>query len=260
MNLIDTHCHIHDTDFGLAVEPVLAAARAAGVGRVITVGTDVANSRAAVEFAAVHDGVFAVIGIHPGEAPRGTLDELDEIVKNNQSEASKLLGLGDIGLDYHRGRDDRSAQIKLFEAQLDLATRYDLPVSFHVREAFDDFWAIFDSFPCRGTLHSFTDNVTNMEKALSRGLLISLNGILTFNRQADLDVVFDAVPMGRILLETDAPFLAPHPHRGKINQPAYVADIAACLAQRRKMAVADIAEITTRNAEKLFSKKLLSNV
>ncbi|MDR1197001.1 MAG: TatD family hydrolase [Candidatus Nomurabacteria bacterium] len=251
MNLIDSHCHLHGDDFGLPIEPVLTAAWAAGVGRMITVGTDVANSRLALEFAVAHDGVFAVVGIHPGEDPKGTVADLEKIIG---AKPAKLIGLGDIGLDYHYGQETRAEQIKLLEAQLDLAAKYDLPVSFHVREAFADFWPIFDNFSgLRGTLHSFTDGLSNMEKGLSRGLYISLNGILTFNHQPELDKVFATVPLENVLLETDAPFLAPKPHRGKINQPAYVRDIAAALAAKRGKTIDEIAEITTNNAQKLFN-------
>jgi TatD DNase family protein len=261
VNLIDSHCHIHDADFGLLVGEALELARENGVTQMITVGTGVDNSRLALDFATIHDGVFATVGIHPGVDGDENVDELAAVIANLtlQSGATKLVGLGDIGLDYHHQPFDRDAQIKLFEQQLDLAAQYNLPISFHVREAFTDFWPIFDNFPgLRGTLHSFTDNLDNMEKALSRGLYISVNGILTFNHEPELNKVFDQVPLENILLETDAPYLAPKPHRGKINQPAYVRDIAAVLAAKRGKTIDEIAEITGRNTENLFGTVIAS--
>jgi TatD DNase family protein len=291
MNLIDTHCHIHDVaDFDLSTAEILRNAREAGVGQIITVGTDVENSRAAVEFAAQHDGVFALIGVHPGVGSEQNVAELEGIVRASglsktasrrvftvgvpenirksaerktraadvfgspETFTSPVCGLGDIGLDYHYQPYDRARQIKLLEQQLDLAVKYDLPISFHVREAFDDFWAIFDSFPrLRGTLHSYTDNVDNVKKGLSRGLYISLNGILTFNREEELNKVFVQVPPDRVIFETDAPYLAPKPYRGKINQPAYIRDIAEFFAQKRGIALEETAKNSTKNAKKLFS-------
>jgi TatD DNase family protein len=189
-----------------------------------------------------------------GEAEADTRTAAVDIFESSEVLTSPLRGLGDIGLDYHYKPYDRARQIKLLEQQLNLAVKYDLPVSFHVREAFDDFWAIFDSFPkLRGTLHSYTDNLENMEKGLSRGLYISLNGILTFNREAELNKVFVQLPLDRALLETDAPYLAPSLYRGKTNQPAYTRAIAETLAQKRCITVKEIAKITTKNAKNLFN-------
>jgi TatD DNase family protein len=192
--------------------------------------------------------VFAQIGVHPNTPGEQNVAELEELIAEYHP-----VGFGDIGLDYHYPPLDRQRQIRLLETQLELAQKYNLPVSFHVREAFEDFWAVFDNFPkLRGTLHSFTDNVENMEKGLSRGLFISLNGILTFNKGSELNKVFVQVPLERVIFETDTPYLAPVPHRGKTNQPAFVADIARFWAGQRGLGVERIAEVTTQNAVGLF--------
>jgi TatD DNase family protein len=251
MILVDTHCHIHDPSYDWwAADELLAAARAAGVEQVIVAGASVADSRRALDFAAKHDGVYATVGIHPGEPNGGTIDDLEAIIK---SAPPKLVGLGDIGLDYHYSRDNRLEQIKLFEQLLELAVKHDLPAAFHVREAFDDFWPVLDSFPAvRGTLHSYTDNLANLEKGLSRGLLVSVNGIVTFNKDPELEKVFQAIPLDRLLFETDAPYLTPKPHRGKQNQPAYIREIAQFWAEKRGLDPEIVAKTTTQNAQKLF--------
>ncbi|GHU09026.1 DNAse [Alphaproteobacteria bacterium] len=265
MNLIDTHCHVHDVeDFNLSADEIVQNARNAGVGRMIVVGTDVENSRRAVEFAEKYDDVYAVIGIHPGVSSGGTVSELEHIIADclhqGPTLTQKLVGLGDIGLDYHyllqssTLQQEKDRQRELLMAQLELAMKYNLPVSFHVREAFDDFWPIFDQFPnLQGALHCYTDNLGNMEKALERGLYISINGILTFNRESELDKVFEQIPLDRVLFETDAPYLAPIPYRGKQNQPAYVVDIANDFAVKRGMLPEEISEITTNNTKILYN-------
>jgi TatD DNase family protein len=287
MNLIDTHCHIHDTeDFDISPAEIIKNAATAGVNRIITVGTDVKNSQKAVEFAQNHPNVFALVGIYPYTETEQDISQLEKLILLRHSVRSTrhsgldpesrqkaawtpdqvrgdargsvvrndiVVGLGDIGLDYHYEPHNRQKQIKLFEQQLSLAEKYDLPISFHVREAYDDFWPVFDNFSkLRGTLHSFTDNLENMEKGLSCGLYISINGILTFNKGSELNKVFVQVPLNRVIFETDAPYLTPIPYRGKKNQPAYIAEIAQYLAAKRDINLAELSTITTQNAETLF--------
>jgi len=257
ISLIDTHCHIHETDYPLDCGEVLAAAGAAGVEKIICVGTDLQSSRDAVEFAVMHENVFATIGIHPHEAEKtlaglGPAKELDAILAGAFL-AKKIVGVGEIGLDYYYNHSPRETQIKMLNQQIELALKHDLPINFHVREAFDDFWSIFDSFHgVRGVLHSYTDNLANMEKALTRGLYIGINGIATFNKEPNLLAVHKELPLDRMLLETDAPWLTPVPFRGHTNQPSYIPKIVEFLAQLRGETYDEIAESTTANAEKLF--------
>jgi TatD DNase family protein len=218
------------------------------VDRFITVGTDVKNSQIAVDFAAQHSAVWALVGVHPSVTTEQDIVQLEEIITRHHP-----VGLGDIGLDYHYRPYNRQQQIALLVRQLTLAEKYGLPVSFHVREAFDDFWAIFDSFrQLRGTLHSYTDNQSNLEKGLSRGLFVSVNGIATFNREPELARAYDAMPLDRLMFETDAPYLAPKPFRGKQNQPAYIRQIAEFWADKYKLEFSQVAQTTTENVKKLF--------
>lgn len=252
MKLIDTHCHIHDKQYEWS-DDVVKNAKKADVWQIITAGTDVADSRAALGFAAKYDNVFATVGVYPNVKTRENITELEKIIVQSSGTA-KLVGLGDIGLDYHYKPFDRDYQIKLFENQLNLAVKYNLPISFHVREAYDDFWPIYDNFKhLRGTLHCYTDNVANLEKALSRGLYISVNGILTFNKSPELEKVFDMIPIKNLLLETDAPYLTPSSFRAKLNEPAYVVEVARSLADRCGCEITEIADMTMSNATMLFS-------
>ena len=255
LSLVDTHSHIHDvSDFKLSSDDIIKNALGVGVDKIITVGTDVDNSIEAVEFAKKYSQVFALVGIHPGVDSNQNVSHLENLIKSQLNDKNKkLVGLGDIGLDYHYKPYNREEQIGVFEAQLELAVKYNLPISFHVREAFDDFWPVFDNFKgLRGMLHSYTDNVKNMEKGLARGLYISLNGILTFNKELELNKVFAQVPLNRVVFETDAPYLAPKPYRGKENQPSYVYEIAEYFAKKRDTTLDKMSKITTKNSDTIF--------
>ena len=223
-------------------------AHKAGVNKLICVGTSEQSSREAVDFALEHEDVFASIGVHPHDTKDGWR-KLTELTS-----AEKLVAVGEIGLDYFYSHSPREVQILALEAQIDLALKYDLPVIFHVREAFDDFWPIFDNFRgIRGELHSFTDTKAHMEEALKRGLYIGVNGISTFTKDTAQKAMFAAIPLQRMLLETDAPFLTPIPFRGKVNEPVFVEKIAEHHAAIRGISVDEIALATTANAHALFA-------
>lgn len=249
MELIDTHCHIHDTEFYPDNrEEAYAQSRAAGI-TMFCVGTDERSSREAVEFAESHEGCFAIVGVHPHESHHGW-EEIGAILAENHE---KVIGIGEIGLDYFYDHSPRDVQQEALRAQLELARQYDLPVSFHVREAFDDFWPILEDFPdIRGVLHSFTDSPENMQKGIARGFFIGINGISTFTKDAAQQQMYTEVPLESILLETDAPFLTPAPFRGKMNIPAYVGRVAEHQAKVKNTSATIVARTTAANARMLF--------
>jgi len=253
MELVDSHCHVHDKQYNWP-DDVLKRSFENGVKKIITAGTSVDDSRAAIEFASEYDGVYATVGIHPGEDISSIAEEVAGIANIiDASDRKKLIGLGDIGLDYHYKPYNRAQQIKLLENQLDLAQKHDLPISFHIRDAYEDFWPIFDNFKAlRGTLHCFTDNLQNMKKALSRDLYISVNGIATFNKDEKLNEVFDQLPSEKLLFETDAPYLSPNPFRGKTNQPAYIFNICEFWAKSHNLDTEEVAKISRQNVVDLF--------
>lgn len=247
--LIDSHCHIHDLQFFPENrEEVYQRAIEAGV-EMLLVSTSQVDSRAAVEFAASHEGTWAVVGVHPHEAK----DSWQEIRQLLAEKPEKLVGVGEIGLDYFYNHSPREIQIKALEEQLQWALDYNLPVSFHVREAYDDFWPVFDNFTgVRGVLHSFTDTAQTLEKALSKGLYIGVNGISTFTKDKAQQAMFLQVPLNRLMFETDAPFLTPSPFRGRINEPVFVREVAKHQAEARSLPLDDIIAAATANTRALF--------
>lgn len=267
MELFDTHCHLHELVEKLTPvydkwrsdgvertpEGVIASAKEAGVNRLLCIGTSYPDSELAVNFAQNRENVWASIGIHPHEAQaaltEGHLDAFRSLVSR-----PKVVAVGECGLDYFYDHSPREAQIEVLRIQLGLAAEHDLPVSFHVREAFDDFWPVFDEFggKIRGVLHSFTDTALNLQKALERGLYIGVNGIATFASAGQKSVIYRTIPQQSLLLETDAPFLTPVPFRGKVCESKHVRVTAEFLSGLRNEELEELARSTTANARQLF--------
>ena len=248
--IIDSHCHIHDEEFFPENrEEVYRRATQANT-QMIVVATSVTDARAAVEFATTHDDVWAVVGVHPHETKHGW----QAVKQLLDDEPEKLVGIGEIGLDYYYDNSPREVQLRALEEQLQWAMDYNLPVSFHVREAYADFWPVLDNFTgVRGVLHCFTDTTATLEKALARGLYIGVNGISTFTRDSSQQALFAALPLEHILLETDAPFLTPKPFRGKMNEPVNVVEVAKHQAEAKSVPLDVVVSQTTANAKTLFS-------
>lgn len=245
---VDTHCHIHESDYPLDPAEVVKRAEEAGVTKMICVGTSLESSSRAIQFTHGSDTLFASIGVHPHDTKDGYA--IDTLAGRSQN----IVAVGEIGLDYYYTHSPKDVQIKALKTQIVVALKYDLPIIFHVRDAFDDFWPIFDQYPgIRGELHSYTDSKENLEKALERGLFIGVNGISTFTKDEAQKVMYDAIPLDRLLLETDAPFLTPSPFRGTVNEPAYVRNVAEYIAERRGISVDEVAKATTANAHALFA-------
>ena len=211
-----------------------------GVEKIICIGTSHEDSMAAKDFASSHDGVYWTYGIHPEGA---TLESCSGVHLTNPP-----IAIGEVGLDYHYPGYDREAQIKLFEEMLQLATDNDLPVSFHVRNAFEDFFPVVANFPkIRGVVHSFTDSKKTLRKILeTTDFYVGVNGLATYS-------TLPLPPLERILLETDAPFLTPVPFRGIINEPGYIPDIAKWLSNKLEVDFETIEKETTKNARQLFN-------
>ncbi len=258
LHLVDTHCHIHFDDYGLPPDEVLKAARAVGVTKVICVGTTLHDSQAAVDFAAQREGVYASVGIHPHEASSLTTDKLQKIrnlLEANQ--AGTIVAIGEVGLDYHYLHSPKTAQQGHLREFLTLAQEFNLPLIFHVREAFDDFWPIVDAFPgLNGVIHSFSATTKELQQILERDFYIGLNGIMTFTKDQAQLAAAKAVPLDRLVLETDAPYLTPKPNRGKVCTPAHILDTAKFLANLRTESLDQLAQATTQNATKLFGLSL----
>jgi len=250
MKLFDTHCHFETTD-GTAIAAVLARARAAGVARLVAVGGSPALNAAAAAAARVAADC-------PEQAPAVACafgwdrDQLDLPVGTAVPEAPAPVAWGEIGLDYHYSPETRAAQQTHFAAQLDAARARDLPVVIHTREADDDTLALLREIPSRGVIHCFTGSPDFAKRLLDLGFFISISGIVTFRLADNVRAAADVVPDDRLLIETDAPYLAPVPKRGGPNEPAFVAYTCAFLAARRGCAPEDLAALTYANGERLF--------
>lgn len=265
--LIDSHCHLHDPEFfsGLEQAEALKSASKNRVQKIICIGTSHADSLVAHDFAIQHQDypIFWSYGIHPSEhaKPRQKILFLDPKNDRTTSDSSIIpavvqetkiddrpVAIGEVGLDYHYGNQDKKQQILLFEEMINLAVDNDLPLIFHVREAFEDFFAIlnnFSSHQLRGVVHSFTDNKKHLKKSLEQGFYIGVNGLATYS-------TLPLPPLDRILLETDAPFLSPIPFRHQKNQPSHVKEIASWLARELQLQEEEVARITSKSAEELF--------
>ncbi|HEV8309998.1 MAG TPA: TatD family hydrolase [Methylomirabilota bacterium] len=247
--LFDTHAHLHGPEFADDRLDVLARARAAGVGRLLTVGTDPEASRHAVALAAAHPGVFAAVGIHPHDAARASDAALAEIAE--LARAPEVVAVGEIGLDYYRNLSPREVQGRALRAQLALAREVGKPVLLHCREAHEDLLEVLraeDVGAVGGIMHCFSGDLAVAERCLALGLLVSIAGPVTYPNAGRLQTVVRALDLERLVIETDCPYLPPQPWRGKRNEPAYLPRTAARIAELRDTSVARVARQTTRNA------------
>lgn len=256
--MIDTHAHLHFADAFSDAAEALNRAHEAGVDMIINVGVTPEDSRLALafaqnpEYALQKTGVklFATAGLHPHEAKAGdaALDAIADL-------AEDVIAIGECGLDYYRNLASRQEQDRALRSQIEIALEYNLPLVFHVRDAWEDFFTTLQDYPkVRGVIHSFTGHQREVEQALSHDgeLYFGLNGIMTFTKEeAQLQAV-RSIPSDRLLLETDCPYLAPVPYRGKRNEPAYVPAIADFLALLRGVDLDELTHSTTDNAERLF--------
>jgi TatD DNase family protein len=276
--LIETHAHLDFPEFASDLEKVIMQATATGVTRVITIGTTVASSREAVRIAAKYPGVYATIGVHPthaAEVSENFVNELHELAGQ-----PKVVAIGEIGLDYFhlpsraekedviqttyralsagsvelllRDQSEKATQAVVFQEQLELAQALDLPVVVHQRDSLEDTVAIIREFPVSAVFHCFNGNPAQALDLVQQGYYISFTGIVTFKKAAEVRDAAAAISSDRVMVETDAPYLAPVPFRGKRCEPAYVRETAQAIARARGVSFDTLAEVTTRNAGRFF--------
>ena len=252
--LVDTHAHLDAPQFDRDREAVIQRARDAGIA-VVTMGTDLDSSRRAVEIAQRY-GLWAAVGVHPHEARRyvrrgrfdpQALKELEQLLGEE-----RVVAVGEIGLDYFKEYSPRDAQRIALEAQLELARHCERPVVLHNRDSERELVPLLKAYKPRGVWHSFTGDRALLEEVLDLRLYIGLNGIVTFPKSQPLQDAAQAVPWDKLVVETDSPYLAPVPHRGKRNEPLFVRDVAAFVARLRQVPLEKLAETTTANAQELF--------
>lgn len=249
----DNHCHVPYERLD-DVDAVVAEARAAGVERLITVGTDAAQSAAAIDVARSHEGVWATVGLHPHDAVNG----VDSIVP--LLDAPKVVAVGECGLDYHYDHSPRDVQRAAFAAQVALAHERGLALVIHTREAWDDTWSILarEGVPERTVFHCFTGGAEEARRCLDLGARLSFSGIVTFKNADDVRAAVALCPLDRLLVETDAPYLAPVPHRGQVNRPSYLPFVGAAVAAVKGVGV-ELVEASSWDAtERLYGLRGLS--
>ncbi|MFZ5998066.1 MAG: YchF/TatD family DNA exonuclease [Nitrospirota bacterium] len=249
--MIDTHCHLEMDAFDHDREDVIKKAKEAGLEALITIGSDFEGCKGAVELAEKHDFIYAAVGMHPHDAKDFNEDIFNQI--KTWTKRNKVVAVGEIGLDYHYDHSPREVQREVFIKQLQYAKEADLPVVVHSREAKEDTLRIIEASGIRkGVMHCFSGDREMAERVLMMGLHISIAGPVTFKKAMQLQEIAKIIPDEYLLLETDAPYLAPEPHRGKRNEPAFVIDTARFIAQLRGVSSEDIDRITTVNAKRLF--------
>lgn len=254
MELYDSHCHLDPMRFGAELGDVLARARAAGVTRLTVIGTRAADSEAAADLAAREGGVVSAAGVHPNDVSETEPDEWDRIVR--LVESGRVAAVGETGLDWYRTTAPPELQRDWFDRHLRLAQRVNLPVVIHTRESIRDTLRMLREAatrgPLRAILHAFTGSGEEAAEAVDLGCHLGFAGMVTFRSSAALREVAKQVPVDRLLVETDSPFLSPEPLRGKRNEPANVVHTARCLALVRSESLDEFAAATTANARRVF--------
>jgi len=251
--LIDTHAHLDFPEFFDSIPETLERACGAGVREVVTIGIDLESSRKAAALARNFDRIHAVAGIHPHDSfilDDASLKELEDILQND-----RVVAVGEIGLDYYRNKQPHPVQIGCLKRQLELACKVGMPAVFHIRDAWEDFFRVIPEYVSslpQSVMHCFSGSWEIARKCFDMGFYLSIPGVVTFPKSEDLRNVVARSPLDRLLVETDAPYLAPVPYRGKTNEPAFVLHTARKIAELRNEPFETIAEHTTRNARSVF--------
>jgi TatD DNase family protein len=256
MNIVDSHCHLDYKGLVEDLPGVLARADAAGVGLMLTIGTRVKRFQAILDIAEPHDNVWCTVGTHPhhaAEEPDVTARQLVDLARH-----PKVVGIGEVGLDYHYDFSPRDVQAASFRIHIAAARETGLPLVIHSREAENDTAAILQDEMAKGAfkplLHCFTSTRYLAERGLALGAYVSFSGILTYKTGEDIRLIAKDIPPDRLLVETDAPYLAPVPYRGKPNEPSYVVKTLEKLAEVKNLPAAEMARITSENFFRLFAK------
>lgn len=257
--MIDTHCHLNFDSYNEDREALIKRAAKAGINRIIIPAVDMETCEEAMALAEQHEGIFAAVGVHPNSTADFEPSMIERL--REWSKRTRVVSIGEIGLDYYWDKSPKAKQFEAFQAQLTLATELQLPVIIHNREADEDIMAILESWVKTvpenmkarlGVLHSFSAPLPVAERALDLGFYLGFTGPITFKKAEDLRHVAQNVPLNRLLVETDGPFLTPEPYRGKRNSPEYIPYIVERLAGLHLISTEEMAKITTENAVQLF--------
>ncbi len=251
MRWTDTHCHLNHPDLFPEWESLLFRAQQSGVHRCILIGYDFPSSERAIQLAEQSSALYATVGIHPHEALQWTPETFHRL--RALAQHPKVVAIGEIGLDFYRNFSPPDAQYSAFHAQLTLAQECNLPVVIHCREAYDELLTVLENYSSlRGVLHCFSGTPEHAERGLALGCYLGIGGVITFKSAESLRTIVRTMPCERLLIETDSPYLAPHPYRGKRNEPAYLPIIAQHVAQLWETDLETLSSQTEQNAKSLF--------
>ena len=255
--LVDTHAHLVGSEFDADRDEVIARAHDAGVSTIITVGTEVESGQRSIELAENYPGILAAVGVHPHQSSTATEADIESIAR--LAEHPKVVAIGEIGLDFYRDYSPRDSQLPVFQQQLEMAARLDLPVIIHCRQAHEEMLAILYNWTARhadrpspGVIHCFMGDTETSRQYLEMGFYLSLGGYITYPVNRDAHDVIRGIPANRLMVETDCPFLTPQRFRGQRNEPAYVRYTAEELAGIRGVPLETLARETTENVRRLF--------
>ncbi len=260
--LVDTHCHLDFNRFDGDRDKVIERATKEGIERILNPGINLDSSRSILQFTELHSPIYAAVGVHPNDAQSWAYDTLNLL--RNLAANGKVVAIGEIGLDYYRETSPRAKQLQILREQLHLAGEIELPVVIHNREATEDVLAVLSEWCAEliksgsklierpGVLHSFSADLKSALAAIDLNFYIGITGPVTFRNAERLRQIVAEVPIDRLLVETDAPFLTPHPYRGKRNEPAYVRYVADKIAELKNITFEEVSAVTTSNAAKLF--------
>ena len=261
--LVDSHCHLFFNLFEDDLDAVITRARENGITRILVPGIDLETSQQAVALSEKYANLFVAVGVHPNDAMGWQADNLVRL--RELAKHPKVVAIGEIGLDYYRNKTPQALQLEALKAQLELAASLQKPVVIHNRQAFSDLWPVLEDWQASltqagnplsqapGVLHSFEGDLAMALRAIEQHFYIGIGGPVTFKNAATRQEVAKGIAMEHILLETDAPYLTPHPHRGQRNEPSYVIFIAEKIAELRALSLQAVAETTTQNANRLFA-------
>ena len=248
--LIDTHCHLY-SEYYSDIDDIVNLAKKSNVNILINNGCDSKSNKEVIDLLDKYKNMYGAIGIHPEEVENYSLDDIKFIEDNLNNK--KVVAIGEIGLDYHYSKENKEKQIKLFELQLDMANKYNIPVIIHSRDATEDTINILKKYNIKGVIHSFSGSLETAKIYIKRGFLLGINGVVTF-KNCNLKDILVNIGLNNIILETDSPYLTPVPYRGKQNNPSHILDIAKYISEIFNVSLEEVSIITTKNVLDLYNK------
>ena len=251
--MIDTHCHINDQMFNGEVDQIVSNFLSAGVENAITIGCSPESNREVIELSNKYDAVYCAVGVHPDDCDKYNKEELEQMLINRNK---KLVAVGEIGLDYYHSKENREEQIKVFESQIELANKYNLPIVIHCRNAYGDMLEIlkkYAPFKHGAVMHCYSGSLEFAREIIKLGIKISFTGTVTYRNAKNVQEVALNLPLDSFFFETDSPYLTPTPYRGTRNEPKNVIEVARFVADLRNMKYEDLEKITDQNAKRFFN-------